>query len=140
MATRLPTAARNAATNSVTALADADVGAGSIQIRTGAQPANANDAASGTLLATVTLADPAFGASVVGVATLDTTPVLTTTGVAAGTAGWFRMLDNSGDTVLDGSVTVTGGGGELELNTTTISIGLTVEITAGTLTTPATTP
>lgn len=140
MATRLPTAARNAATNAVAGLPDADVGAGSIQIRTGAQPATANDAATGTLLATLTLADPAFGASVAGVATLDATPALSTTGVAAGTAGWFRMLDNSGDTVLDGAVTATGGGGELELNTTTISIGVTVEITAGTLTTPATTP
>lgn len=121
------------------ALVDADVGAGSIQIRTGAQPATANDAATGTLLATVTLADPSFAAAVAGVATLDATPVLSTVGVAAGTAGWFRMLDNSGDTVLDGAVTVTGGGGELELNTTTISIGVTVDITAGTLTTPAST-
>lgn len=137
MATRLPTAARNAATNSVTALVDADVGAGTMQIRTGAQPASANDPATGTLLATITFADPAFGASALGVATLDATPVLSTTGVAAGTAGWFRILDNSGDTVLDGSVTATGGGGDLELNTTTISIGVTVEITAGTLTTPA---
>lgn len=140
MATRLPTASRNATTNAVTALVDADVGAGTIQIRTGAQPASANDAASGTLLATITLADPAWGASVAGVSTLDATPVLSTTGVAAGTAGWFRMLDNSGDTIADGAVTVTGGGGEMELNTLTISIGVTVEITAGTLTTPASTP
>jgi hypothetical protein len=32
---------------------------------------------------------------------------------------------------------VTGGGGDLELNTTTISVGVTVEITAGTITEPA---
>jgi hypothetical protein len=140
VATRLPTASRNATTNAVTALVDADVGAGTIQIRTGAQPASADNAATGTLLATITLADPAWSASVAGVSTLDATPVLSTTGVAAGTAGWFRMLDNSGDTVVDGAVTVTGGGGELELNTTTISIGVTVDITAGTLTTPASTP
>ena len=140
MATRLATAARNAATNAVVGLVDADVGAGTIQIRTGAQPASANDPATGTLLATLTLADPSFAAAVAGVATLDATPVLSTTGVAAGTAGWFRMLDNSGDTVLDGAVTVTAGGGEMELNTTTISIGVVVEVTAGTLTTPASTP
>jgi hypothetical protein len=133
---RLPTASRNAAVAAVANLVDADVGAGTIQIRTGAQPATGNDAASGTLLATVTLADPAWSGPVVGVMTLDTTPVLSTTGVAAGTAGWFRMLDNSGDSILDGSVTGTGGGGDLELNTTTISIGLTVDITAGTLTMP----
>jgi len=139
VATRLSAASRNAATNAVVAVADADVGAGTIQIRTGAQPATADLAATGTLLATLTMADPSFGASAAGVATLDATPVLSTTGVAAGTAGWFRMLDNSGDTVLDGEVTVTGGGGEMELNTTTISIGVVVEVTAGTLTTPAST-
>lgn len=137
MAIRLPTASRNAAVAAVANLVDADVGAGTIQIRSGAQPATANDPASGTLLATITLADPAWSGPVAGVMTLDTTPVLTTTGVAAGNAGWFRMLDNSGDTILDGSVTVTGGGGDLELNTIAISIGLTVEITAGTLTMPA---
>lgn len=139
MATRLATATRNAVGNAAVALVDADVGAGSIQIRTGAQPASADNAATGTLLATLTLADPSFAAAAAGVNTLDATPVLTTTGVAAGTAGWFRMLDNSGDTVMDGAVTVTGGGGEMELNTTTISIGVTVEVTAGTLTTPAST-
>ena len=136
MVIRLPTASRNAAVAAVANLVDADVGAGTIQIRTGGQPATGNDPATGTLLATVTLADPAWSGPVVGVMTLDTTPVLSTTGVAAGTAGWFRMLDNSGDSILDGSVTGTGGGGDLELNTTTISIGLTVEITAGTLTMP----
>lgn len=137
MAIRLPTASRNAAVAAVANLVDADVGAGTIQIRSGGQPASANDAASGTLLATVTLADPAWTGPVAGVMTLDTTPVLSTTGVAAANAGWFRMLDNSGDTILDGNVTVTGGGGDLELNTIAISIGLTVEITAGTLTMPA---
>ncbi len=140
MATRIPTTARNVVANTVAALPDADVGPGSIQIRTGAQPASADNAATGTLLATLTFADPAFGAAVGGVATLDATPVLSTTGVAAGTAGWFRILDNSGDTVLDGAVTLTGGGGEMELNTLTISVGVTVEITGGTLTAPASTP
>lgn len=137
MATRIPTAAQNAAVNAITALVDADVGAGAILIRTGAQPATANDPPTGTLLATFATADPAFGAGVAGVATLDTTPILSTIGVAAGTAGWFRMTDNSGDTVMDGAVTVTGGGGELELNTVTIGVGATVEITAGTVTMPA---
>jgi hypothetical protein len=47
------------------------------------------------------------------------------------------MFDNSGDAIMDGTVTVTGGGGDLELNTIAISIGLTVEVTAGTVTMPA---
>jgi hypothetical protein len=134
---RLPTAARNAACDAVVDLADAGAGAATIEVRTGAQPANANNAASGTLLATFTAADPAFGAASTGVATLDTTPALSTTGVAAGDAGWFRVKDSNGATVMDGSVTATGGGGDLEMNTVTVSVGLTLEITSGTVTMPA---
>lgn len=135
MATRLSTAARNAAANAIALLPDAGPAAGTIQIRTGAQPASANDPATGTLLATFTLADPAFGAAVAGVATLDATPPLATTGVADGTAGWFRMLDSTGVTVLDGTVGTVGQ--QLNLNTTTISIGAAVEISSGSITMPA---
>lgn len=136
MAFRIPTAARNAACDAVVDLLDAGAGAATIEVRTGSQPASANDAASGTLLATFTLADPAFGGAASGVATLASAP-RTTTGAAAGTAGWFRAKDSTGATVFDGSVTATGGGGDLTLNTTTISIGLTVELTSGTVTMPA---
>lgn len=136
MAVNLSTATRNAMANAVVAIMDADVGAASIQIRTGASP-GANNAATGTLLATMAFSDPSFTAAVAGVATMDNTPVLSTTGLAAGTAGYFRITDNSGDVTLDGTVTVTGGGGDLELNTTTISVGVTVEITAGSITEPA---
>ena len=136
MATRLPTAARNNACDAVVDLLDAGAGAGTLKIYSGSQPASANDAATGTLLATITLADPAFGAASTGVATLAGTP-LSGTGVAAGTAGWARLADSTGATVLDGSVTATGGGGQIELATTTISVGVTVQITSGTVTMPA---
>lgn len=136
MATRLPTAARNAACDAVVDLADAGAGAATLKIYTGTQPATANDAVSGTLLATITLSDPAFGSASTGVATLAGTP-LSATGVAAGTAGWARLADSTGATVLDGSVTATGGGGQVELATTTISVGVTVQITSGTVTMPA---
>jgi hypothetical protein len=136
MATRIPTAARNAACDAVVDLADAGTGAATLKIYSGSQPASANDAPSGTLLATITLADPAFGAASSGAATLAGTP-RSGTGVAAGTAGWARLADSTGATVLDGSVTATGGGGQVELATTTISVGVTVEITSGTVTMPA---
>lgn len=137
MAVRLPTASRNAAADSIVDRLDAGSGAGTVEIRTGAQPASANDAASGTLLATFTLADPAFGAAASGTATADVDPVPSATGVAAGTAGWFRAKDSDGNTVLDGSVTATGGGGDLTMSTTTVSVGLTVNLTGFTVTMPA---
>lgn len=137
MAIGISTPARNAAVAAVAALPDADVGAGQIFIRTGAAPATADDPATGTLLVTIPLNDPAFGAPAAGVVTLDVTPTPSGSGVAAGTAGYFRLADNSGDVTLQGSVTVTAGGGDLELNTTAIGIGTLVEITSGTLTMPA---
>lgn len=135
MAARLSTAARDAAANAIALLPDAGPAAGTIQIRTGAQPATANDPATGTLLATFTLADPSFGTAVAGVAALDATPALSTSGVADGTAGWFRMLDSTGATVLDGAVGIAGQ--QLNLNTTTIATGVTIEITSGNITMPA---
>ena len=135
MATRLATATQNAAAAAMMALVDAGPGPGTVQVRTGAQPASANDPATGTLLATFTLSDPAFTGPVAGVMTLDATPVLSTLGVANGTAGWFRMLDSTGATVFDGAVGTSGQ--QLNLNTTSITTGLTVEITSGTFTMPA---
>lgn len=136
MAINLSTALQNALADTVVAFLDADAGAASIQLRTGASP-GANAVATGTLLATLAFNDPSFAAAVLGVATMDNTPVLSAVGAAAGTAGYFRITDNSGDVAFDGTITATGGGGDLELNTTTISVGVTVEITAGTITQPA---
>lgn len=134
MALTLPTASRNAMCDALVDRFDLGAGAGTIEIRSGTRPTTANDAATGTVLATVTLIDPAFGASSAGVATLSDPAAVT--GAAAGTATWFRGLDSTGATVLDGSVTATGGGGDLTLATTTISAGLTVDVTGGTITQP----
>ena len=137
MTIRLSVAARNAAANAVADLADAGAGSGLLRIYTGSQPASADLAATGTLLAAFTLNDPAFGSAGSGTATLSVAPTLSTTGLAAGDAGWFRLLDSTAATVLDGSVTAAGGGGNLIISTITVSVGLTLQLTAGTLTMPA---
>lgn len=137
MATRIPTAVRNAACDAVVDRADIGSGTaqGRLRIYTGSQPASANDAVGGaTLLAEVQLANPAFTAASTGVATLLGTP-LSATGLAAGTAGWFRVVDRDGGTVVDGSAGTVGT--ELILNTATISVGVTVQINSGTITMPA---
>jgi hypothetical protein len=135
VALTLPTATRNAMCDVLVDRFDAGSGPGVIEIRSGTRPASANDTATGTVLAAVVLVDPAFGSASVGVAALsDPAPV---TGAAAGTATWFRGLDSDSATVLDGSVTATGDGGDLTLATTTISVGLTVDVTGGTIIMPA---
>jgi len=136
MATRISTAAQDAACDGVVDLVDGGTGAGLLRIYSGTQPASVGTAPSGDLLAEVELEDPAFSGSSAGVATLLGTP-LQTTGLAAGTAGWFRITDSDETGVLDGACSLSGGGGELILNTLTISVGVTVEITAGTITMPS---
>jgi hypothetical protein len=134
MTYRYPTTVRNSLGDLLTDLIDAGAAAGKIEIRTGAQPASADDAATGTLLATVTLIDPAFGAWASGSATMSNPASVNA--VATGTAGWFRILDSNNVKVMDGAVTATGGGGELELSTTAIVSGNPVDLSGGTLTAP----
>ena len=136
MTTIISTGARNAAADAIADLSDAGAAAGYIEIRTGTQPAGPGSAATGTLLATVTLGDPAFGAASTGVCTLAGLPI-TATGAGDGTAGYFRLYDSNDLAIMDGSVTAEGGGGQIELNTTTISTGVDFELTAGTITMPA---
>lgn len=135
MTTRLATATQNANTTATANLFDAGAGAATIEVRTGAQPATANDPATGTLLLTWTLADPAWGAPVAGSAALDATPTITAVAVAAGTAGWFRAKDSNGNTVLDGSVG-SAPANQLTFDNPVIALGQTVNLTAGTLSTP----
>lgn len=79
---------------------------GVLEFRTGAQPASADDAATGTLLASITLPASAYGAAAAGSASKAGTWQGTV--VAAGTAGWARMR-NTGDTMrMDFSVGTTG--------------------------------
>jgi hypothetical protein len=142
MAVRISTAARNAAADAIAALANGGTGPGVLRVYTGGQPAGPATAPTGTLLAEFVLSDPAFAAAVAGSAALDTTPSLTDSGLADGVAGWFRMLDSTeaagaGLGIVDGSITGSGGGGDLTMNTTQINTGVTVTITAGTATMPA---
>ncbi len=137
MTIRYSTATRNALGDAWTARFNAGSGAGKIRIYSGTQPASAGDAASGDLLVTITLNDPAFGATSSGSASLDADPALTGTVAASGTAGWWRGLDSDDNTVCDGSITATGGGGDLTLSTVSLVSGGTVTLTGGTLTVPA---
>jgi hypothetical protein len=133
MATRLAALTASALANAITTRADAGAGAATLKIYSGSQPATADTAVTGTLLATFTLNDPSFGAASNGVITLAGTPK-TVAASASGTAGYFRLEDSTGVDILDGSVGTSGA--ELNLNTTTITSGVNVTITSGTITVP----
>lgn len=136
MTVRISTAARSAAADAIVDLIDGGPAAGTLKIYTGAQPAGPGTAPSGTLLGTLTMSDPAFGSAATGVAT-----AASITGDSAadatGTPGWFRIADSTGTAVLDGAVTVSGGGGDLQLDSVSIVAGGTINVTSLTVTMPA---
>lgn len=135
MAIRIVSAVRSSMMNVIESALDAGVGAATLEVYTGSQPANADTAASGTLLVTLTLNDPA-GTQSGGVITIDVDPAISATAVATGTAGWARMKDSAGVTVLDGSVGTSSA--DFIIDSTAITSGQTVALVAtSTLTLPA---
>lgn len=103
-----------------------------LKIRTGAAPGIGN-ADSGTVLATLTLpSDWMAAASSNSKAKSGTWEDASAD--ATGTAGHFRLYASDGTTQkIEGTVTATGGGGDLELDSTSITAGQPVTITAFTL-------
>lgn len=136
MSLSFDTNTRNAILAAIRDTLDAGAGAATIQIRSGTRPTLPSDTATGTLLQTTTLIDPSFGTPASGVMSLSDPSSVNA--VASGTASWFRALDSNNNARVDGSVTATGGGGDLTLTTTTIVSGQPVDITGGTITMPAT--
>jgi hypothetical protein len=121
-----------------------DLGASSrMLIYSGAAPSWADDAATGILLADIPLeaipftgpADTGGGSTI----TLDITPTPEDSSAdATGTAGYARLVTGAGTPIVQfDTITTTGLGGEVEMNTLTITAGVAVQITgAGTITCP----
>ena len=132
MALQLDTDIRNDLLDGI----DSVFNAGTVKIYSGAQPADADTAASGTLLATVDVDADAFNAASAGAKTKQGT-WQEASAIATGTAGWFRLANGADSRRIDGDVTVTSGGGVLELDSVSITSGQVVTITTFTLNMPA---
>jgi hypothetical protein len=130
MATGYNPTLRSAQLDAITAFA----GAGAkLRLYDGTRPATGGAATN--LLAEFTMGSPFAAAA--SSATLSPTLPAATTGSAAGTATWFRIVKADGSTqVIDGSVGASSDGvtQDLELNTTTISVGVNVSVSAFTIT------
>lgn len=131
MALQMSVAARNAALDSFETV----VGVSAVmKIRTGAQPADCATADSGTVLATLSLPPDWMAAAASGSKALQGT-WQDSSADATGTAAHFRIYASDGTTChMQGSVTVTGGGGNMTVDNTSFSAGQNFEITAFTLT------
>ena len=111
---------------------------GRLLVYSGAAPASADTAPTGTLLATETLPATSFGAAgtPAGGITMAGTP-LTVNAVATGTAGYFRLqlsgdlgTTNTTDRRLQGTCTVTGGGGDMTFDNVNLTTGSPVNLTS----------
>lgn len=106
-------------------------------IYSGTAPANVDTALAGnTVLAELDMSNPAFGpAAEVGDAARATAASIADDNDinATGTASFFRILDRDRTPRIQGAVTVTGGGGELELNAVSLVAGARLEVTSLTI-------
>ena len=105
-----------------------------LEIFTGAAPADCSQPDSGTLLASLTLpSDWMAAASGGSKSKLGTWEDASAN--AAGTAGHFRIKDSGGTTChIQGTITGSGGGGDMELDNTSIEAGQQITITTFDLT------
>lgn len=138
MALRLTTAARNAILDS--GWADMFDG-GVLEIREGAQPATPDLAPTGTLLASIALPTPCFGAAAAAVIAKAGT-WQDASANATGTAGWARFRaagtdDSVDDTQVRMDVDVGEGAGELQIDNEDVNAAQSVTVTTFTITQPA---
>jgi hypothetical protein len=105
-----------------------------IRIYSGAMPASCATAASGTLLAEFALASDWSAAAASGAKTLSSLP-LSTTGAAAGTAGYYRFFDTAGTTCHEQG-TVATSAADMIIDNASIALSQTVQITGYTKTWP----
>lgn len=105
-----------------------------MRIRSGAPPANCATADSGTVLATINLPSDWLAAASGGSKSMSGT-WQDASADATGTAGHFRIYDSAGTTChMQGTITATGGGGDMTIDNTSIAATQEINITSFTLT------
>jgi hypothetical protein len=121
--------------NAMLDVIESTIGASPIlKIRSGAKPTAAGDADAGTVLATMTLPSDWMAAASGAVKALLGT-WQDASADATGTAGHFRIYDSGGTTChIQGSITATGGGGDMTLDNTSIAAAQPVSVTSFSLT------
>lgn len=131
MALQLSVSARNARLDAIeSAISTSAV----LKIKSGAAPADCGTADSGTVLATLSLPSDWMAAASSGSKAKSGT-WSDTSADATGTAAHFRIYASDGTTChIQGTVTATGGGGDMTLDNTSIASGQAVTITAFSLT------
>lgn len=131
MALQYSTAVRNARLDVV----ESTIGTSAVlKIRTGSVPATCATADSGTVLATCTLPSDWMAAASGGTKSLSGT-WQDTSADATGTAAHFRIYDSTGTTCgIQGTVTATGGGGDMTVDNVSFAAAQAFTVTSFTIT------
>ena len=131
MSLQLSTAVRNAMLDSIETTAGT---AAVLKIRTGSAPADCATADSGTVLSAITCPSDWMAAASSGAKAKSGTWE-DTSADATGTAAHFRLYASDGTTCnAQGTVTATGGGGDMTVDSTSFTAGQDFLVTAFTLT------
>ena len=125
MAVTHPTAVRNILADTVVDRIDLGPAAGTLVMQTAASAE----------VATLTFSDPAFGVSSGGIAAA--AAITADASATGGTITKAILQDSSNNLVCSCSVTATGGGGDIELNSVVVSAGQEVSVSSLTYTAPA---
>jgi hypothetical protein len=129
MSLQLSVAARNARLDAIETTAGASA---KLRILTGAAPADCATAQAGTLLCEIAL--PADWLAAASAGSKVKAGTWSGTGAAAGTAAHFRVVDSAGTTChIQGTVTATGGGGDMTVDNTSIAASQAVVVNTFTL-------
>jgi hypothetical protein len=130
MAIQLSVAARNARLDAIETTAGTSA---KLRLLSGSAPADCATAQSGTLLCEIALPSDYLAAASGG--NKAKTGTWSGSGAAAGNAGYFRIVDNAGTTChIQGTVTATGGGGDMTLDNINIAVAQVVTVVTYTLT------
>lgn len=107
-----------------------------IQLRSGAAPENCAAADTGTLIAEFTLGSDWASNASGGVKALSGLP-LSINAAAGGTLGHYRIKNSAGAVCHEqGTITATGGGGDMTVDNPSVNAGQQVQITAFSKTAP----
>lgn len=102
-----------------------------LELRTGAPP-GAENAATGTLLVSITLPASPWNAAAAGSKTKNGT--WSGSGVAAGVIGHYRLKNVADTRREEGTVTISGGGGDATVDNTNVAVSQVVTVTTFTRT------
>jgi hypothetical protein len=105
-----------------------------LKLKTGSPPANCAASDSGTVVATISLASDWMAAASSGSKAFSSTPLTDSSADNAGTLAHYRVYASDGTTChMQGTITASGGGGDMTVDNVSVTAGQSVSVTSWTI-------